>query len=119
VSWLGVVMYLTRESVGATLATIGGFAPGTQLVADYMVPADLRDAAGTAYVEGVAPVAAEHGEPWLTSLTPDETAALLTEHGFWVLADVGQHDAIDPGLWKRGDGLTPASLSRLVYAEVR
>jgi hypothetical protein len=35
---------LTRESLGATLATIRRFAPGTQLVANYMVPAHPPDA---------------------------------------------------------------------------
>jgi len=48
VSWLGVTMYLTRAAIGQTLAVIGRLAPGTEVVADYMLPAGLRDEAGTA-----------------------------------------------------------------------
>jgi methyltransferase (TIGR00027 family) len=39
VSWLGVTMYLSRQAIGQTLAVIGDFAPGTELIADYMLPA--------------------------------------------------------------------------------
>jgi methyltransferase (TIGR00027 family) len=46
VSWLGVTMYLTESAIAGTLGEIGGLAPGTQIVADYMLPATLRDEAG-------------------------------------------------------------------------
>lgn len=36
----------------------------------HMLPAGLRDAAGESYARQVMPVAAEHGEPWLSFLTP-------------------------------------------------
>ena len=49
VSWLGVTMYLTRTALGQALAEIGGFAPGTELVTDYMLPAGLRDPDGESY----------------------------------------------------------------------
>ncbi|HUK67507.1 MAG TPA: class I SAM-dependent methyltransferase [Streptosporangiaceae bacterium] len=75
VSWLGVTMYLTRAAIGETLAVIGAFAPDTELVADYILPACMRDVAGNAYVELVAPAAAKRGEPWQTFLTPGEMSA--------------------------------------------
>jgi methyltransferase (TIGR00027 family) len=119
VSWLGVTMYLTREAIGATLAVIGGFAPGTEIVLDYMLDPELRDAAGQAYAEAVAPVAAERGEPWLSTFGPREMAALFDEHGFDVAEQVGQRDAVEAALWRRSDVLRPAALSMVARAAVR
>jgi methyltransferase (TIGR00027 family) len=119
VSWLGVTMYLTREAIGETLAVIGGFAPGTEIVVDYILPADLRDAAGRTYAEAVGSMAAERGEPWLSSFSPHDMSSLLEEHGFPSIEHVRQHDAIDAGLWNRSDSLRASDLSRLARASVR
>ncbi|MEV7964872.1 SAM-dependent methyltransferase [Sphaerisporangium sp. NPDC088356] len=116
VSWLGVTMYLTREAIGQTLAVIGGLAPGTEVVADSMLPEDLRDEAGQAYVEAVMPVSAGGGEPWLTFLGPDGMASLLKEHGFDVMGHARQRDAVDAALWNRSDTLRPQDLSLLTHA---
>jgi methyltransferase (TIGR00027 family) len=118
VSWLGVVMYLTREAIGETLAMVAGFAPGTQIVLDYILPADLRDAAGEEYATLVAPVAAERGEPWLSYFGPAEMATLLEEHGFDVVEQVGQREAVAPALWERTDALRPHRLSMIARAAV-
>lgn len=119
VSWLGVTMYLTREAIGQTLAVIGGLAPGTEVIVDYMVPPELRDEAGQAYVDLLGPATAERGEPWLTFLGPDDMAAILEERGFEVIEHVQQRDAIDPALWKRSDPLRASRLSLLTRASVR
>jgi methyltransferase (TIGR00027 family) len=119
VSWLGVTMYLTREAIGQTLAVIGGFAPGTEVIVDYMVPPGLRDEAGQAYVDLLGPVTAERGEPWLTFLGPDDMSVILEERGFEVIEHVQQRDAIDPALWKRSDPLRASKLSFLTRASVR
>src|SRR5581483_4708452 len=49
VAWLGVTMYLSREAIGAVLAAIAALAPGTEVIADYLLPEGLRDEAGDAY----------------------------------------------------------------------
>jgi methyltransferase (TIGR00027 family) len=116
VSWLGVTMYLTRGAISQTLAQVSGFAAGTVLVTDYMLPASLRDAAGASYADQVMPVAAEHGEPWLTCLAPGEMSALLEGHGFGMAGHVGQRDSIDAALWDRSDSLRPIGLSVLAQA---
>ncbi|WP_424528191.1 class I SAM-dependent methyltransferase [Sphaerisporangium viridialbum] len=118
VSWLGVTMYLTREAIGQTLTVIGGFAPGTEVVADSMLPEDLRDEAGQAYVEAVMPVSAGGGEPWLTFLGPEGMASLLKAHGFDVVEHARQRDAVDASLWDRSDALRPYDLSLLTHARV-
>lgn len=119
VCWLGVTMYLTLDAIGETLATIGGFAPGTEIIADYMLPAGMRDAAGDTYVELVAPVAAKRGEPWLSFLTPGQMSALLEQHGFAAAEHVGQRDAVGATAWRRSDSLRPSDLSLLARATVR
>jgi methyltransferase (TIGR00027 family) len=118
VSWLGVTMYLTEGAISQTLAEISGFAPGTQLVTDYMLPAALRDDTGHAYVGLVAPAVAERGEPWLTFLAPDDMSALLVRHGFGPVEHVRQRDSIPAALWDRTDSLRPAGLSVLACATI-
>jgi len=116
VSWLGVTMYLSPDALTSTLATLSHCAPGTELVAEYLVPDDLRDDLGRGYAQLVAPVAAEQGEPWQTSLRPEEMNGLLAGHGFAVLANVPQRDTVPARLWERADALRPAGLSWLVHA---
>lgn len=119
-SWLGVSVYLSSTAIAQNLGVVGRFAPGTELVLDYMVPERLRDAAGQTYAEGVAPVAAERGEPWLSFFTPADLAALLTRHGFAVVDDLCQRDMFENGGWGiRHDSLQPALLSRIARARVR
>jgi methyltransferase (TIGR00027 family) len=118
VSWLGVTMYLTQAAIGRTLAEIGGFAPGTQLITDYILPAALRDDTGNAYAGLVAPAAAERGERWLTFLAPDDMSALLAGHGFGAAEHVRQRDAVPAALWDRADALRPAGLSVLARATI-
>jgi methyltransferase (TIGR00027 family) len=118
VSWLGVTMYLTRAAIGRTLAAVGRLAGGTEIIADYMLPAGLRDAAGDTYASLVQPVAAEWGEPWLTFLAPGDMAGLLARHGFAVAEQAGQREAIGAALWDRRDSLRPARLSVLARAAV-
>jgi methyltransferase (TIGR00027 family) len=119
VSWLGVTMYLTSAAISQALAEIGTFAPGTQLITDYMLPAALRDETGNTYAGLVAPTAAERGEPWLTFLAPDDMSALLERHGFGAIAHVRQRDSVPAALWDRTDALRPAVLSVLARATLR
>jgi len=112
-------MYLTMEAIDETLAVVAGLAPGTEIVIDHMLPPELRDAAGQTYVDLVAPVAAEHGEPWLTFLGPDGMSATLARHGLEPVEQVSQRDAVPAALWQRSDPLRPADLSVLTRARRR
>jgi methyltransferase (TIGR00027 family) len=119
VSWLGVTMYLSLAAIGRALAQLAQFAPGTELITDYMLPAGRRDPAGDAYVEQVAPVSAGGGEPWLTFLAPEELSALLEHSGFAAPRHLRQRELVDPALWRRADALGPVELSMLAHAIVR
>ncbi|MFG1703726.1 class I SAM-dependent methyltransferase [Nonomuraea sp. M3C6] len=117
VSWLGVAMYLTRDAVAATFATLSRLAPGSELVMEYALPPELRDERGHEYAAFALPAAADRGEPWLTCFTPEGLSALLEKHGLAVAEHVRQAD-IDPSLWRRSDALRPADLCRLTRAVV-
>jgi methyltransferase (TIGR00027 family) len=118
VSWLGVTMYLDASAIEATVSVLGGFAPGSEVVVDYMLPAGLRDAAGQAYADLVGQVAAEQGEPWLSVFAPEAMAALLARHGFGPARDIGQRDMIPAAAWNRSDALHPAELSHIAHAAI-
>ena len=118
VSWLGVTMYLDESAIEATVAVLGGFAPGSEVVVDYMLPAGMRDAAGQMYADLVGQAAAEWGEPWRSVFAPGAMAALLARHGFGPARDVGQRDMIPAAAWDRSDALRPADLSRIAHAAI-
>ena len=118
VSWLGVTMYLDEGAIEATVSALGRFAPGSEIVVDYMLPAGMRDAAGQTYAELVGQAAAERGEPWLSVFTPEAMAALLARHGFGPARDVGQRDMIPAAAWDRSDALHPAELSHIAHAVI-
>ncbi|ADG87211.1 class I SAM-dependent methyltransferase [Thermobispora bispora] len=119
VSWLGVTMYLTRGAVERTLAWLGRLAPGTELVVEYLLPEALWDAAGREYAEHVRAAAAGFGEPWVTFFAPEEMSALLERHGFEVIEQARQREAIDAALWHRSDSLSACDLSVFAHARVR
>jgi methyltransferase (TIGR00027 family) len=118
VSWLGVTMYLTTEAIGRTFAELAMLAPGSQVVADYMMPAGMRDEAGNTYVELVGPSTAERGEPWLTFLSPADMSQLLALHGLRPLRHVAQRDIGDATTWRRSDSLRPVELAMIAHATV-
>jgi methyltransferase (TIGR00027 family) len=118
VGWLGVTMYLTPAAVAGTLAAIGGFATGSELIADYMLPEGMRDDAGSRYAALVAPSAAESGEPWLSCFTAQEVTDLARRCGFARVRHVRQRDAIPAALWDRADSLRPADLAVLFHGTI-
>ena len=86
--WLGVVPYLERTAIAATLGYIAGV-PGSEVVFDYSeplenYPLELRGAAGA-----ISARAAQVGEPWLSHFEPADISRDLREHGFQDLEDLG------------------------------
>jgi len=118
ISWLGVSMYLDAAGISRVLRFAAQCAPGSQLVADYMLPGKLRDQAGNLYVELVAPAAAERGEPWQTFLGPAAMSELLRQHGTFAAAHLRQRDLLPAHMWERSDALAPVELSMVVRATV-
>ena len=119
VSWLGVTMYLTPDAIAQTMTVVGGLAPGSELIADYMLPEHMRDEARAMYGTLVAQASAERGEPWLSSFTPEEMTDLGRESGFAQVRNVRQRDTIPAALWERPDSLCPADLAMLFHGARR
>ena len=89
--WEGVVPYLSRPQVGATLAAVAArSAPGSRVVVNYQAPS-LRARLGR-LVARVAAGQTERAnlwrdEPWRSTWTPRAMRALLTGNGFTVRSD--------------------------------
>jgi methyltransferase (TIGR00027 family) len=78
--WEGVVMYLERADIAATLDALRArSAPGSRLVVSYHSPA-FAVLLGALLVRRL-------GEPFRSHFRPDEFRTLLAQHGFSVLRD--------------------------------
>lgn len=77
--WLGVVPYLTREAVAATLGALGSL-PCAEVVLD--LAGTDRDAEGEERHRRLAERVAAVGEELTPAWAPGEMAALLTRSGF-------------------------------------
>jgi methyltransferase (TIGR00027 family) len=116
--WLGVTMYLAADAVAETMTAVAACAPGSELIADYMLPEDARDEAGALYGRLVAQASAERGEPWRSCFTPAEIGDLARKSGLGAARSIGQRDTIPAHLWRRTDSLRPTDLAVLFHGAV-
>jgi methyltransferase (TIGR00027 family) len=87
--WLGVVPYLTKEAVGATLAFIAALPGGAEVVFDYSDPPEsLTHDLRAQHEERAARVAAL-GESFLSHFEPEQLHDRLRELGFAEIEDLG------------------------------
>jgi methyltransferase (TIGR00027 family) len=96
--WLGVVPYLTREAVAATLRAVATV-PGAEVVFDYAAADGQAQTPGS---RELATRVAELGEPFTGRWDPADLRALLTEAGFDDVEDLGR-----PEIRSRYLGLEP------------
>jgi len=104
-SWLGVTMYLTRDAIDTTLATVASFARGSEIVLTFAQPSGPDD------VRIFAQRAAEVGEPWLSYFEPAEIEAVLRSHGFSDVRFLTREDAIRQYYASRNDLSAPRRIS--------
>ncbi|MER5879515.1 class I SAM-dependent methyltransferase [Streptomyces sp. NPDC001910] len=84
--WEGVIPYLTRDEVRATVAALAArTAPGSALVVNYQTPS-TRAAAGRLLTRFLGS-SITSGEPWRSLWRPEQLAALLDEYGLRVVSD--------------------------------
>jgi methyltransferase (TIGR00027 family) len=110
--WEGVVMYLERPDIEATLRVVETqSAPGSCLLVMYQVPSILRKVAGL-YLRRM-------GEPFRSAFTADEMKALLAAFRFNVVQD----QALSEIAAKLSPGFTAMTRvlkgARLVKAEIK
>ena len=86
--WLGVVPYLGRAAIAATLRYIASI-QGSEVVFDYSEPLENYPPERRAGIVALGAYTAEVGEPWLSHFDPDEIAQELRGYGFGDLEDLG------------------------------
>lgn len=91
--WLGVVFYLTLRAVRSTLTYIASQAQPSEVIFDYLQPADT-DEERQQLEEREARVAAA-GEPWFSYFTPTDIADELRTLGFTAIEDRSAAQLID------------------------
>lgn len=88
VSWLGVAVYLTREAIGATLRAL----PACSIAVSYNSPEGAWVGEAQAISTLFEASATAAGEPLVSLFTPDQFTALLDDHGFDVVEDIGAEE---------------------------
>lgn len=102
--WLGVSMYLTRETISSTLDFIAGI-PGSGVAFDYTESLENQAPERRARLTAMAEGAAARGEPWLSFFDPPEMAAILHAKGFGDIEDLAFADVIKRYSSELGRGL--------------
>ena len=87
-TWLGVVPYLTKEAIDATLAQIAAHPGGAEVVFDYSEPREMIDPALRSHYEERAARVAAIGEPFLSFFVPAALHAQLGALGFGQIDDL-------------------------------
>lgn len=81
ITWLGVTMYLPAEAARRSLVELSELPARSQLIFDFILPPDQRDAAGQSYASAVAAVTGRNGEPWAITASVDDVTTWLTDAG--------------------------------------
>lgn len=114
---LGVVFYLARDAVLATLRRLASAcAEGTEIVFDYTEPLHRAEPDARAPYEAAAARVAADGEPWVSFFEPDEMQATLRYLGFARIEDLDAAALNARYCAGRTNGLAAASLLHLVLA---
>ena len=86
--WLGVVPYLGRTAIAATLRYIASI-PESEVVFDYSEPLENYPPERRDEIAALGAFTAEIGEPWLSHFDPHEIEQELRGYGFGDLEDLG------------------------------
>ena len=111
VSSTGVSMYLTKDSIVATLRRVASFAPGSTLAMSFMLPIERADPEVRPGIERAAEGARANGTPFISFFTPEEMLALAREAGFRNVRHVSAADLAHRYFADRTDGLRPPNNS--------
>ena len=112
----GVTMYLTKETIAATLRHVAGFAPGSTLAMSFMVPLEMVDTDERSALQGAERGARAAGTPWVSFFTPAEILEVVRGAGFRVVRHVSSAELTERYFAGRSDDLRPSSAVSLVVA---
>jgi methyltransferase (TIGR00027 family) len=118
-SWLGVTQYLTQPAILRTLQDIVAVAaPGSELVIQFIAPAEALVDKEAALVTALAEGAARVGEPWLTFFKPVDLEKHLRRIGLEEIVHFGADEASTSYLAERTDGLRLPAYFRMIKARM-
>jgi methyltransferase (TIGR00027 family) len=86
-TWLGVVPYLTREAIDATLDFMASI-PNAEVVFDDMEPSEAFSGEMRKLVTERSEQQEKTAERWPSRLDPSDVAAILRAHGFCDIEDI-------------------------------
>ncbi|MCE9669935.1 class I SAM-dependent methyltransferase [Myxococcus stipitatus] len=107
----GVSMYLTKETILATLRQVASLAPGSTFAMTFMLPIELTDPEIRPGVQRAADGARASGTPFISFFTPAEMLELAREAGFRGVEHVSAAALGERYFADRSDGLRPPNNS--------
>jgi len=117
-SWLGVTMYLERETAMGTFRFIASCGRGSGVTFDYIVPRETLNWTGQLILRAMERRVARAGEPFRTFFAPEELCDELGRMGFRTIEDLGGAELNERYFKNRADGLrVPGVLGRFMTAE--
>ena len=115
-AWLGVVPYLTRDAIDATLryiASVAGEAGGVAF--DYGLSRSVLSVPQRAVFDAFSARVAAAGEPLRTTFEPDELAQHLRALGFGAIEDASPEVLNARYLADRDDGLRVGGMAHMMW----
>jgi methyltransferase (TIGR00027 family) len=118
-SWLGVVMYLTEQTVMSTLGFIASMPPGGGVAFDFAVPRGSLNWMGRLALDALSRRVSAAGEPFQTFFDPNALAEQLRRMGFRWVEDLGAEEINSRYFKDRTDGLrVRGRIGHLMSAQV-
>jgi methyltransferase (TIGR00027 family) len=115
-SWLGTTPYLPEAATLMTLRSISTCAaPGSEIVLDYLVPADSLPERDRRVFEAVQRFAACRGEPIVGTFAPDRLHEAVGRLGFEVLEDISGRAQHERYFSEQSNGFSPMSSSHFAH----
>jgi methyltransferase (TIGR00027 family) len=115
-SWLGVSMYLTRETAMATLAYVAARPAGSGITFDYLIPPHTLPLIRRIGFHLLARRLAAAGEPWRTWFDPADLALELKRLGFTHLEDLGSEGLVARYFAGSGERIGGSSVGHVMTA---
>jgi methyltransferase (TIGR00027 family) len=118
-SWLGVTMYLIRETMMATMEHISASTPsGSEIVFDYVIPPSSQNFLRRLVFRLLSNRVGRVGEPWKSFFDPISLVKDLKTTGFTQAEDIGP-EKINALFFKdRADKLRVGNFGHLMKAQV-
>jgi O-methyltransferase involved in polyketide biosynthesis len=101
-----------------TLGDVASFAPGSEIVFQYVVPESRLDDESRRVLAMFQEIAAAGGEPWVSLFESSALAARVQELGFKQVWDFGPEEANARYFAGRTDGLRASPLHHLMTGHV-